>query len=83
MWYIVKAESIHWCGYSETWKVWLENKNLFDETPYLHFMSDWIGEPEEDDEDWQDDPDEYAAASVEIEEWCKDEHGSIEIYEEI
>lgn len=85
MWYIVKAESIHWCGYSETWKVWLDDQKAFDEMAYRYhgFMADYIGSPDEEDEDWIDNEDEYCASTVEIEEWSEAEHGPLEDYEVI
>lgn len=85
MWYIVKAESIHWCGYSESWKVWLEKEEDFDGIvdKYHEYMYNYIGEPDEEDEDWQGNEDEYAASTVDIVEWCETEHGPLEDYEEI
>jgi hypothetical protein len=84
--FIITGESAHWCGFKEhrivEAKTMVEAKTKLEESNFEEFMRGYIGEPDDyEQEDWADDPDEYAVVTFTIDEYYEAEHGSEEYYE--
>lgn len=82
---LVRAESAHWCGYTEDRIVLVEDHVVacagsLDLSGFEDYMREYIGEPDDDEaSDW--DGDDYAAVNYEVMGWCVTEHYDPKLYQ--